>query len=226
MTPLWAQLAGAAAALASITSSSTQTARLFRVRTADGISPTTWVLLSLSSLAWFAYGVVVRSPQQFIANGSWVVLLIPLTWFMLHDQPRRARIGAELLLLVVLAGLLALGTINENIPGWIGMPASLAVSVPQIRYTLKHGRGPGISVFAWSFLAASSYLWFTYGVGASELPVIVNSGLTALLGTIVVAALLVRPTPVSDSLIESASDADFVTGGIEDVEVALSPDSI
>ncbi len=97
MIPLWAQIAGGAAAVASIVSSSTQTTRLLRVRTAAGIAPSTWILLSLSSLAWFAYGVSVRSPQQIIANGTWVVLVIPLSWFMLHDRPLRTRIGAELL---------------------------------------------------------------------------------------------------------------------------------
>ena len=230
MIPLWAQIAGGIAAVASITSSSTQTARLLRVRTAEGISPTTWILLSLSSLAWFAYGVTVRSPQQFIANGSWVVLIVPLTWFMLHERSVRVRLGAEALVALVLALLLGLGTVNENIPGWIGMPASLAVSIPQIRYTLKHGRGEGISVPAWTFLAASSYLWFTYGIGSGEVPVIINSGLAALLGTIVVVALLIRPRPLDSdaehSGIETSSDADLVAGGVEDVEVPLSPDRI
>ncbi len=210
MIPLWAQIAGGIAAVASITSSPTQTARLLRVRTAEGISPTTWILLSLSSLSWFAYGVTVRSPQQFIANGSWVVLLVPLTWFMLHEQSVRVRLGAEALLALALAVLLGLGMVNENIPGWIGMPASLAVSIPQIRYTLKHGRGPGISVLAWMFLAASSYLWFTYGIGAGEVPVILNSGLAALLGTIVVAALLLRPS-AADAVAEDAVTVNAVT---------------
>jgi len=128
-----------------------------------------------------------------MANGSWVILIIPLTWYMLHDKPIRVRIGAEILIALALAALLGLGTVNENIPGWLGMPASLTVSIPQIRYTLKHGRGEGISVFAWAFLATSSYLWFTYGIGAGEVPVVVNSGLAALLGTFVVVALLARP---------------------------------
>lgn len=73
--------------------------------------------------------------------------------------------------------------------------ASLLVSAPQIRYSLRHGRGPGISPTAWAFLATSSYLWFAYGIGAREVPVIANSGIAALLGTAVVIALLVRPQP-------------------------------
>lgn len=230
MIPLWAQVAGVAAAVASITSSSTQTARLFRVRTAEGISPTTWILLSVSSLSWFAYGVAVRSPQQIIANGSWVILILPLTWFMLHERSVRVRFAAELLVVITLIGLLGLGMVNENIPGWIGMPASLAVSIPQIRFTLKHGRGHGISVLAWIFLASSSYLWFTYGVGAGELPVIVNSGLAALLGTFVVVALFIRPAAIDvnadHSAIESSGDTELVAGGVGDVEVPLSPDRI
>ena len=195
MIPLWAQIAGAAAAIASITSSSTQTTRMLKSRTAAGISPSTWILLTISSVAWFGYGVSVRSPQQIIANGSWVVLIVPLTWFMLHDRPRRVKLFAQVGIAFALIVVIALGTVNENIPGWIGIPASLLVSAPQIRYSLRHGRGPGISPTAWAFLATSSYLWFAYGIGAREVPVIANSGIAALLGTAVVIALLVRPQP-------------------------------
>ena len=225
MIPLWAQIAGGAAAVASIVSSSTQTTRFLRVRTAAGIAPSTWLLLATSSLAWFAYGVSVRSPQQIIANGTWVILVVPLSWFMLIEKPLRTRLGAQFLIALSLFFLLGLGVINENIPAYIGMPASILVNLPQIRYTIQHGRGPGISVAAWAFLAGSSYLWFTYGIGAGEVPVIINSGIAALLGTIAVIALLVRPT-TRQSMSELTSDADLVTGGVEDVEVPLSPDRI
>ena len=225
MIPLWAQIAGGAAAVASIVSSSTQTTRLLRVRTAAGIAPSTWLLLATSSLAWFAYGVSVRSPQQIIANGTWVILVVPLSWFMLIEKPLRTRLGAQFLIALSLLFLLGLGVINENIPAYIGMPASILVNLPQIRYTIQHGRGPGISVAAWAFLATSSYLWFTYGIGAGEVPVIINSGIAALLGTTAVAALLVRPA-TNFSGTDLTSDADLVTGGVEDVEVPLSPDRI
>lgn len=226
MIPLWAQIIGALAALASITSASTQTVQMVRVRTADGISPSAWILLTISSLAWFAYGESVRSPQQIIANGSWVILIIVLTWFMLRDSLMRARIGAELLVLFALAVLLAIGHINENLLGWIGIPTSLTLSIPQIRFTVRHGRGPGISLAAWVFLASSSYLWFIYGIGAGEIPVIANSGIAALLGTIVVVALLVNPGSKSASVDESSGDAHLVAGGIKNVEVPLTPDRI
>jgi uncharacterized protein with PQ loop repeat len=223
--PLWAQIAGGAAAVASIVSSSTQTTRLVRVRTAAGIAPSTWLLLATSSLAWFAYGVSVRSPQQIIANGTWVVLVIPLSWFMLIEKPLRTRLGAQFLIALSLLFLLGLGVLNENIPAYIGMPASILVNLPQIRYTIQHGRGPGISVAAWAFLATSSYLWFTYGIGAGEVPVIINSGIAALLGTVAVTALLVRPT-TRQSMSKTTSDADLVTGRVKNVEVPLSPNRI
>jgi uncharacterized protein with PQ loop repeat len=223
--PLWAQIAGGAAAVASIVSSSTQTTRLLRVRTAAGIAPSTWLLLATSSLAWFAYGVSVRSPQQIIANGTWVILVVPLSWFMLIEKPLRTRLGAQFLIALSLLFLLGLGVLNENIPAYIGMPASILVNLPQIRYTIQHGRGPGISVAAWAFLATSSYLWFTYGIGAGEVPVIINSGIAALLGTVAVTALLVRPT-TRQSMSKTTSDADLVTGRVKNVEVPLSPNRI
>ncbi len=195
--PLWAQIAVGAAAVASVVSATTQTARMIRFRTAEGISPSTWILLSISSLTWFAYGVSVRSPQQMIANGAWVVLVAFLTWFMMNDRTPQARLLGQFALLAALAMLIVMGTIDSNIPGWIGIPTSLTLSIPQIRYTLRHGRGPGISLPAWMFLASSSYLWFTYGIGAGEPPVVVNSGIAALLGSFVVIALLVRPDPTT-----------------------------
>lgn len=205
--PLWAQLAGGAAAIASIVSAATQTIRMIRVRTADGIAPLTWILLSISSLTWFAFGISVRSPQQIVANGAWVVLVIVLTWFMMDDRTIGARLGGQAMLAVTLALLIVLGMIDENIPGWIGIPASLTLSIPQIRYTLRHGRGPGISLPAWVLLATSSYLWFTYGIGAGQVPVIVNSGMAALLGTVVVFALLVRPHPIESDATERRAPA-------------------
>ena len=144
---------------------------------------------------------------------------------MLHDKPLRTRLGAQLLIAFSLLVLLGLGVLNENIPAYIGMPASILVNLPQIRYTIQHGRGPGISVAAWAFLATSSYLWFTYGIGAGEIPVIINSGIAALLGTTAVVALLVRPA-TNFSGTDLTSDADLVTGRIENVEVPLSPDGI
>lgn len=226
MIPLWAQIAGGAAAIASIVSSSTQTTRLLRVRTAAGISPSTWLLLVATSVTWFAYGISVRSPQQIIANGTWVILVIPLSWFMLIEKPFRIRLGAQLLIALILLALLGLGVLNENIPAYLGMPASILVNLPQIRYTIRHGRGPGISIAAWAFLSTSSYLWFTYGIGAGEIPVVINSGIAALLGTIAVVALIVRPAPQVASLSETSSDTQFMASGIKNVEVPLTPDRI
>ena len=73
---------------------------------------------------------------------------------------------------------------------------------------------------------SESFLWFTYGIGAGEVPVVINSGIAALLGTTAVIALLVRPTPIQESSVETTSDADLVTGGVKNVEVPLAPDSI
>lgn len=195
--------------------------RLFRGRTAEGISPSTWILLSISSLAWFAYGISVRSPQQIVANGTWAFLILPLTWFMLEGRSRSTKVAAELVVIVALVALILIGTLNSSIPGWIGMPASLMVSIPQIRYTLRHGRGPGISLPAWVFLAASSYLWFTYGVGSGEVPVMVNSGIAAMLGTVVVIALIIRPAPIVATGAADSGIETHTAPGLDGVELPL-----
>ena len=221
MIPLWAQIAGGAAAVASITSSSTQTAHLFKRRTAEGISPTTWVLLTISSLSWFAYGISVRSPQQIVANSTWAFLALPMTWFILNGRPLATRITAEIIVILSLFVLIAIGTIDSSIPGWIGLPASLTLGIPQIRFTLRHGRGPGISLPAWTFLAASSYMWFTYGVGSGEVPVMVNSGIAAVLGTIVVIALIARPNPSGTAPALTVDSLPVTESGLDGVEIPL-----
>ncbi|MEX1217755.1 MAG: hypothetical protein WEA11_04475 [Acidimicrobiales bacterium] len=152
---------------------------------------------------------------------------------MLSQKPIQTRVAAQLILALSLAVLLGLGLLNVNIPAYIGMPASILVNLPQIRYTIRHGRGPGISVAAWAFLATSSYLWFAYGIGADELPVVINSGIAALLGTTAVLALLLKPAPLTDahpshfvhehSLGTTSGDADLVSGRVDDVEIPLTP---
>ena len=84
----------------------------------------------------------------------------------------------------------------------------------------------GIAPSTWILLSLSSLGWFAYGIGSGEVPVVINSGIAALLGTTAVVTLLVRPSPVQASSVETTSDTDLVTGGVEDVEVPLSPDRI
>lgn len=193
VTPLWASTAGALAALTSIAAAVTMTGRLLRVRTAAGFAVGTWLLLTLSTVVWFAYGISVRSAPQIIANGTWMIPACVLTWLMLRRHGARL---ASLGLMAVIGTLLIfilIGLISPAAPGWVGLPTSLLLNLPQIRYTLRHGRGPGVSVLGWAMMGTSSTLWCIYGIGTGEAPVIVNSGVQSLMLFTVVVALLIRP---------------------------------
>lgn len=221
MIPLWAEAAGYAAAVMSITSASSHVIRFARVRSAQGVATGTWLLMSLSTVAWFAYGIGVRSPQQIVANGSWMFVIVPLTWLMLRKRGGAVALSGIVVIGATLVFFVALGHKWPAFPGWIGAPASLLMTVPQIRYSLRHGRGPGVSLVAWVTISISAFLWFVYGVGAGEVPVFVNSFMQTILSSTVVVVLLARPVSL-----EPTGDADLVAGRISDMEVTLAPDRI
>ena len=193
VTPLWAATAGALAATLSIIAGFTQLGRLLRVRTAAGIAVGTWLLMTLSTTAWFAYGLSIHSVTQEVANGSWMFLACTLTWLMLRHRGRSMAVGGQLGVFGLLVALIAIGRFAPALPGWIGMPASMFLNVPQIRHTLRFGRGPGVSIIGWAMMGASAALWCTYGIGTGEAPVILNSAVQALMISAVVAMLLIRP---------------------------------
>ena len=195
--PLWARTAGYGAAIFSIVSATAQMVRLYRAKSADGIAIGSWIIGTISTVTWFAYAIAVASPQQIIANGFWMFYMVPLTWVILAPRGRRASVLGVTAVGALFLALLALGLIAPNAPGFIGVPASLMVSLPQIRYSLKHGRGEAVSLLGWAMLASSSTLWFIYGIGADEAPVKLNSGVGSLLAWTVVAVLVIRPHPVN-----------------------------
>lgn len=195
--PLWARTAGYGAAAFSLVSATAQMVRLYRAKSADGIAIGSWIIGTVSTVTWFAYSIAVASPQQIIANGFWMFYMVPLTWVILAPRGRRASMLGAIAVGVLFLALLTLGLIAPNAPGFIGVPASLMVSLPQIRYSLKHGRGEAVSLLGWAMLASSSTLWFIYGIGANEAPVKLNSGVGSLLAWTVVVVLVVRPHPVN-----------------------------
>lgn len=193
MIPPWASVCGYAAAATSIVSAATQTARVVRARSAVGIATATWLIGSLASISWFAYGLSIRSPQQAIANGSWMFFVASSTWFMLLPRGRTVAWRGIAVACAVFVALLTLGSFVPAAPGWIGTPASLMMTTPQVIHSIRHGRGPGISLLGWTFLTISSFLWFAYGIGAREWPVVFNTSLGSLLALAVVVTLAFRP---------------------------------
>lgn len=197
MTPLWAELAGIIAAALSTASGLTQLGRLLRSRTALGVATGTWLLTTLSTVTWFGYAISVRSTIQELANGSWMFFVLVLTWMMLRH---RGSASATLGIIAVFASLTvftALGVISSAIPGTCGIVASLLMSLPQIRYAIRHGRGPGVSVLGWALSGFAASMWFVYGIGTRQIPVFINTGIQTVLLFTVVTALLANPTHTS-----------------------------
>ena len=201
LMPIWARAAGYGAAVFSLVSATAQMVRLYRARSADGIAIGSWAIGTFSTVTWFAYAIAVASPQQMIANGYWLLYMVPLTWVILAPRGPRASVLGVLGVAVLFIVMLALGLLAPSAPGFVGIPASLMVSLPQIRYSLKHGRGEAVSLIGWAMLASSSTLWFVYGIGSGEAPVMLNSGVGSLLSWTVVAVLIIRPTSVDHELI-------------------------
>jgi uncharacterized protein with PQ loop repeat len=194
MTPLWAELAGIIAAALSTSSGLTQLRHLLQARTPLGVATGTWLLTTLSTVTWFGYAISVRSPIQEFANGSWMFFVIALTWMMLrHRGSTMATLGI-VAVFASLAVFTALGAISPEIPGTCGIVASLLMSLPQIRYAIRHGRGPGVSVMGWALSGFAAVMWFVYGIGTRQIPVFINTGIQTVLLFGVVTALLNNPT--------------------------------
>lgn len=194
MTPLWADLAGIIAAVLSTSSGLTQLGRLLRARTALGVATGTWLLTTLSTVTWFGYAISVRSPIQEFANGSWMFFVIALTWMMLRHRGSTIALFGIIAVFASFVAFTALGTISSAIPGTCGILASLLMSLPQIRYAVRHGRGPGVSVLGWALSGFAASMWFIYGIGTRQIPVFINTGIQTVLLFTVVTALLANPT--------------------------------
>ena len=194
MTPLWADLAGIIAAVLSTSSGLTQLGRLLRARTALGIATGTWILTTMSTVTWFGYAISLHSPVQEFANGSWMFFVLVLTSMMLRSRGQVAQVVGVVAVFASLALFTALGSISTAIPGTCGIIASLLMSLPQIRYAVRHGRGPGVSVLGWALGALAAAMWFVYGVGTRQIPVFINTGIQTVLLVAVVIALIANPT--------------------------------
>lgn len=194
MHPLWAELAGIIAAALSTASGLTQFGRLLRARTALGVATGTWLLTSLSTVTWFGYAISVQSPIQEVANGSWMFFVIVLTWMMLQHRGSSVAMGGIVAVVASLVVFTGLGSISSAIPGTCGIFASLLMSLPQIRYAIRHGRGPGVSILGWALSAFAAVMWFVYGIGTRQIPVFINTGIQTVLLFAVVIALLANPT--------------------------------
>lgn len=194
MTLLWADLAGITAAVLSTASGLTQVGRLVRARTSLGIATGTWILTTMSTVTWFGYAISLGSPIQEFANGSWMFFVIVLTWMMLRSRGRVAQMVGVVAVFASLALFTFLGSISSAISGTCGIIASLLMSLPQIRYAMRHGRGPGVSVLGWALGGLAAAMWFVYGIGMRQIPVVINTGIQTVLIVAVVGVLLNNPT--------------------------------
>jgi uncharacterized protein with PQ loop repeat len=197
MHPLWAELAGIIAAALSTASGLTQLGRLLRAQTALGVATGTWLLTTMSTVTWLGYAISVSSPIQIFANGSWMFFVLVLTWMMLRHRGSTAAMLGIFAVFASLAVFTALGVISSAIPGTCGIMASLLMSLPQIRYAIRHGRGPGVSLLGWALSGFAATMWFVYGVGTRQIPVFINTGIQTVLLFGVVAALIANPTHTS-----------------------------
>ena len=120
--------------------------------------------------------------------------VIVLTWMMLRSRGRVAQMVGVVAVFASLALFTFLGSISSAIPGSCGIIASLLMSLPQIRYAMRHGRGPGVSVLGWALGGLAAAMWFVYGIGMRQIPVVINTGIQTVLIVAVVGVLLNNPT--------------------------------
>jgi MtN3 and saliva related transmembrane protein len=76
----WITLVGLVAAVCTTTSFAPQVVRVWRLKRAEEISLTTFVVFSIGTLVWLIYGILIGSLPVAIANGVTLGLTSTILW--------------------------------------------------------------------------------------------------------------------------------------------------
>jgi uncharacterized protein with PQ loop repeat len=164
-----------------------QIARIVRHPWLPGVSPVTWILLTLGCLMWLTYGVRTDAAPQIPGNVLLIAGAVTIVVLLPSDHSRARRLVP---LAVAAAGL---STVAFLIPardvGYLAFAIGLSSSWPQLFdsiQTWRAGRTSGVSVSSWTLRIASQVAWLTYALGTSDQPVLVGACVTLSTATLLV----------------------------------------
>lgn len=145
-----------------ISSSLPQVLRIIKLRSSQGISLTTQLLMYGYSSVWLGYGISTASPSQIITNGLATLFSLIILVLMLAKTPRNYLMLATLPLVVIFVAL--------NVPTIVLAPIllfSAATALTQVIKSYKSRKADTHSAVSIHMLVMSeiaSVLWLGYAI--------------------------------------------------------------
>ncbi len=156
----------------------------------DGVSLATWLMFSLLSGFWMAYGDLSAHSLAIFAGSA---LAWPLQWFIVvRLKPWRRRRGSSQALALFVATCMVPGLVG----GWAwcvygsGVAMTL-LRVPQFVHLMRSRDTSGVSSASWFISAATATLWIVYYAHAHLGAALVASGFSGT-ASVVIGTLAVR----------------------------------
>jgi uncharacterized protein with PQ loop repeat len=167
-----------------------QARRIARTQRLDGVSAT-WIGVSLAINSWwlvyaFAAGVWALIPVSVVS----LVLYGVMTWFFLRTVGRQALRGFAV-------GIFGLGMIPLPfliVGGWelAGIAVGLSYGVqllPAVVASLRTVVLTGVSSVTWIIALVEAALWFVYGVGVSDIALVLAGGVGVVMASVILTRL-------------------------------------
>ena len=162
--------------------------RPFRARSTDGLSEPAIVAGIACTMMWGIYGFLVSDPSQLATNVPMFVMRVALVAFVFAACKQRQRFAR--MCAIALCGVVGAGLAGAVVIGLVAATLGLVQQLPQLAHTLRHGRGPALSVGSLSLGAVSSTVWAAYGASRGDMIVFSCSAIvTGVTLTLLAAAL-------------------------------------
>lgn len=130
-------------------------------RGVSGLSPASAIATAVAVQLWLTYGLLVGDPRQIGVNVP--VMIVRLAIMVAAVMASRdARTRALAVGSVVAAVLLALA--GRPAVGLAATTLSTVNRTPQAVYTVRRGRGAGLSVAGFALGMVADLAWMTYGI--------------------------------------------------------------
>lgn len=182
-----------------------QVHRTITTRTTQGLSTLSFVAMSLNTGCWLAYGIVHRIPQQLLSNTPWFVMVLILGWFFARDGRLPLTLGLGIPPLLLALGLVA-NSLSNGVMAPLALALTLLTCVPQLLVSLRSTTHAGVSRTAWIASTLAGACWLLYGVGSTDVPVILAAGPSLVLNALNVWALTRRASAAHTPALPSLRD--------------------
>lgn len=130
-----------------------------------GLSVTGTIATAMAVQMWLTYGLLIDDPRQIGVNSAVtavrVAIMAAAVWACRQPRLRALGLGA------VAAGI-GLAFAGPSVVGATATTLSTLNRAPQAAFTIRRGRGAGLSVAGFSLGVAADLAWMTYGIVYSD----------------------------------------------------------